>query len=151
MARLVLPDERQSRAALYFWLCFGLMVVPAVLLGVWIRPFTQEHIGLGVAAVTAGGMTYWTCSNLLTGVFKSRQGVYERCDAPVRYWLNTGFIAIGMILAISFLIHQSLIVVAESRPYIPKPKLENKADMATPRKPSDQFWALAPAPPFLQR
>jgi undecaprenyl pyrophosphate phosphatase UppP len=137
MARLILPDERKSRTALYFWSCFCLFTVPAFILGLLFRPLTQEHIGLGVAAVSAGGFAYWTCSNLLTGTFRSRQGNYERDVEPFRYWMNTVLIALGTILTISFLVHQSLVVVAVSRSVDSEPKLENKANMATPRKPSD--------------
>ncbi len=87
--------------------------------------------------MSAGGFTYWTCSNLLTGTFRSRQGKYERNVAPFRYWMNTVLIALGTILTISYLVHQSLVVVAVNRSGVSEPKLENKSDMATPRMPSD--------------
>ena len=101
-------------------------MIPAIIFGLRSRPFTQEHIGLLLAALCAGGTIYWTASNLLTGVFTSRQGNYKRSEAPVRYWLNTGFVAMGTVLAIWFLVHQAAVVSDSNRPLSSKSKLENK-------------------------
>jgi zinc transporter ZupT len=116
MAKLILPDERPRDQTFPVLLCFGLTLIPALALGAWCRPFTQEHIGLALAAVIAGGFIYWTSSNLLTGIFKSRQGNHRRSEAPIRYWLNTAFIAAGTIMTVWFLIHQSLVVLSAQSP-----------------------------------
>ena len=112
MAKYILPEERPRDQTFPVLLCMGLTVVPALVLGIWCRPFTQEHLGLGIAAVSAGGFIWWTSSNLLTGEFRSRQGNYRRSEAPIRYWLHTAFIAVGTIFTIWFLIHQSLVVLS---------------------------------------
>lgn len=116
MPKYVLPEERSRRGAYPLLLCFALTLIPALVLGIRCRPFTQEHIGLALAAVIAGGFIYWTSSNLLTGEFRSRQGNYRRSEAPIRYWLNTAFIAAGTVMTIWFLIHQSLVVLAVRSP-----------------------------------
>jgi hypothetical protein len=91
-------------------------MIPALIVGIQCRPFTQEHIGLALGSVIAGGFIHWTSSNLLSGVFRSRQGNYRRSEAPIRYWLNTAFIAVGTVFAIWFLIHQSLVVLTARSP-----------------------------------
>lgn len=116
MAKFVLPEEKPQSQAFPLLFCMVLTGVPAVVLGIWCRPFTQEHLGLALAAVIAGAFIYWTASNLLSGEFRSRQGNYRRSEAPIRYWLHTAFIAVGTGFTIWFLIHQSLVVLAASSP-----------------------------------
>ncbi|MCW1885234.1 hypothetical protein OKA04_10885 [Luteolibacter flavescens] len=114
MPKFVLPGETGKRRSVPMPVCFGLTVVPALVLGISCRPFTQEHIGLGLASLIAGGFIWWTSSNLLTGVYESRQGSFSRREAPVRYWLHTAFIAALTILMISFLVHQAMQVISIS-------------------------------------
>ncbi len=120
MSRLILPEERPRRRAGYVWACLGLTLIPALILAFRSRPFTQEHIGLLLAALSAGACIYWTASNLLTGVFISSQGNYKRRDAPIRYWLNTGLVAMGTALAIAYLVHQAAVVAVPDRPLAPQ-------------------------------
>jgi len=112
MAKFILPGEQPRGQAFPLLLCFALTLIPALVLGIRCRPFTHEHIGLALAAVIAGGFIHWTSSNLLTGVFRRRQGNYRRSETPVRYWLNTAFIAAGTVMTIGYLIHQSLVVLS---------------------------------------
>lgn len=98
--------------------CFGLTLIPAVVVGFWFRPFTQEHIKLLILSSCAGGTLYWTSSNLLTGVFTSRQGNYRRDEDPLRYWLLTAVVGLGALMTIWMLIHQiaEMAAVGRSQP-----------------------------------
>ena len=69
-----------------------------------------------LAAVISGGFLYWSGSNLLTGIYRSKQGVYKRDEAPIRYWANTVIVALATVGAICFLIHQVLLVVGTNFP-----------------------------------
>lgn len=113
MTRLVLPhDRRSNRASGLLW-----SMVATILPSVWIayasRPFGSEHVGLLLGAVIAGGFIYWTGSNLISGTYTSKQGIYRRDESPVRYWIHTIAIAAATILMLLFWIHQIRVVTGD--------------------------------------
>ena len=111
MVKLLLPEEKMEQRTVPVWVCFGLTVVPAVVLGVWCRPFSQDHIGLLLGAGIAGGFIYWTSANLLTGVYRSRQGNYRRSEKPLAYWFHTAVVAGFTGFALCALVNQARIVL----------------------------------------
>ena len=67
------------------WVIFALTMLPCIVIGVYFRPYGQAHIGLLLGGIISWGFMWWTFMNLYSGVYKSKQGVYQRSKAPVRY------------------------------------------------------------------
>ena len=109
----MLPDELRKQRPRYrhLWIYLGIALIPALIILCGTLPFHQEHLGLLLSAICAGGFTFWTSWNLITGVFRSNQGNYFRTDAPVRYWINTSLIGLGTVLGIAYYIHQCFVVL----------------------------------------
>jgi hypothetical protein len=110
MTKLSLPEDRRCSHIPRLLICLGLTTIPALVLTVMFRPLSQHHIGLILASIVSGGFLHWTSSNLLTATYTSRQGVYQRANAPFRYWIHTVFISILTTISIYYLIHQALLV-----------------------------------------
>ena len=114
MARLVLPHEQRSnRFSGLFW-CMAATAIPSIGIALACRPFTKEHVGLLLGSVIAGGFIYWTGSNLISGIYTSKQGVYRRDESPIRYWIHTIVIAAATFLVLLFWIHQVRLVAGRS-------------------------------------
>gem|GEM_PF-7057659 len=69
-----------------------------------------EHVGLLLESIIAGGFVYWTGSNLTSGIYTSKQGVYRRDEAPFRYWIHTIVIAAATVMVLLFWIYQIRLV-----------------------------------------
>lgn len=87
------------------WCMLG-TVVPSSGMALIYRPLGADHIGLLLGSVIAGGFIYWTASNVFTGVYTSKQGIYRRAEAPIRYWLHTIVIAAATAVTIFYWFHQ---------------------------------------------
>ncbi|HBJ83692.1 MAG TPA: hypothetical protein DDZ88_07465 [Verrucomicrobiales bacterium] len=81
-------------------------VLPSIVIALVWRPLGADQIGLLLGSVIAGGFTSWTVSNFLSGVYTSKQGIYRRDEAPIRYWTHTIIIAAATVLVIFYWIHQ---------------------------------------------
>ena len=123
MARLVLPHEQVSNRVSGLLWCIAATVLPSIGIALACRPFTTEHVGLLLGSVIAGGFIYWTGSNLISGIYTSKQGVYRRDESPIRYWIHTIVIAAGTFLVLLFWIHQVRLVAGRSM----EPKCEQDA------------------------
>ena len=99
---------KKSNHLLY--LCFGFTVIPALIYVLLFLPYTGDHFGLTLSSIISGGFIYWTLTNLTSGIYTSKQGVYKKSETPIKYWINTTIIALFTALAIgSCLLYARLI------------------------------------------
>lgn len=106
-------------------------ILPSIVIAIVWRPPGADLIGLFLGAVIAGGFISWTASNVFSGVYTSRQGIYRRDESPIRYWIHTIIIAAATALLIFYWFYQIFAVAGAQS----KSQSANKTSLLTPDPP----------------